>query len=134
MSKELSIEDVRADFNKITKFSLTPDPNVFSKYPKGYILDENQSVKWNIEEVNRQNELYRLEKERLRDVYHEVENAAHATARTYIIQETQMNPKQASILWNFVYDKYHSYIGDLLDNLDEYIDLMVRIFDCKDYK
>ncbi len=123
VTETISIEDLKYKWDKVSRFSSRPDPERFPIYPKDFVFDEDKSVKWNREERDRANEAVRIEKERLRKVHSDLEEEATDISLKYIMQEAHMNEKQASLLWSYVFEEYHSYMNDVFSNLDELIEL-----------
>lgn len=55
MSKVKTWEEIESDFYHMNNMSCKPN---FTKLSKGWITDENQSVKWNREQVELNNQNY----------------------------------------------------------------------------
>lgn len=81
------------------------------KFPKGYVFDENKSVKWNAEEVIRNNEAVQKEVSELQRNRSAAINSAVSEIVKLIVCEFdyKINEKQAYIIWNLAYEKGHSY-------------------------
>lgn len=117
-----SWEEIEADYRAACSLSCKPDDS-FQKVKTGDVIDEDKSVRWNREEVERLKEVYAEEVKRL----NREKNGAIADATTravrLISQEAEVSEEKARILWDFVYEKYHAY-GEMFQHIDEYIDLV----------
>lgn len=104
-----------------------------SKFPEDYVFDEDKSVKWNKEEVKRQNELIQKEKEyyieKSQKLQEEFENdCINSICSGY----TKINKKQASLIFNYAYRKSHSGgYYNVLSTLEELEELINSILECK---
>lgn len=94
-----------------------------NRYKEFHVFDEEKSVKWNREEVERQNTLIQeakdnwwKEKGRLQKCFHE--DMVEAIQNDY-----KFNEAQAKKIFEYVYKEYHSNIGDVFMYVDEICDL-----------
>lgn len=117
-----SWEEIEADYRVACSLSCKPDDS-FQKVKTGDIIDEDKSVRWNREEVERLKEAYEEEVKRLKRKQNGAITDATMRAVRLISQEAGVSEEKARILWDFVYEKYHSY-GDMFQYIDEYIDLV----------
>lgn len=107
-------------------YSFKPDREEFP-YPKvGTVLDEDKSVKWNREEVERLRAVYEAEvKNRQKEFYDNV-NALEERARELLAKEYHFSKKETEIIWAKAYENGHS-CGDVyntfLDLADMYEEL-----------
>lgn len=109
MKKKLKTwEEAWADLDAAYNMSLRATRKLLLK---GHTFDENKSVKWNSEEVTKNNEVVKKEAaERVRE-----RNAAINSATSEIVKlivrefDYKINEKQAYIIWNLAYEKGHSY-------------------------
>lgn len=60
-------DDYPEDFNNASEKSF-PDPSKFPKYKKNDVIDEEQSVRWNREEISRRMQAYQDEVNRLEEI------------------------------------------------------------------
>ena len=72
------------------------------KVKEGHIFDEDKSVKWNRQEVERVNNEYQEEVNRLENVRGEALVDATKYAYKYITQETGQSEEKAKVFWNTV--------------------------------
>ena len=113
-----SIYELEKNYKKADSISCIPDKN-FQQVEEGHIFDENQSVRWNKEEVIRINNEYKMEVERLQcKKAVECEKAVY-DIKQYIMQKANFTEHQADIFWEYIYEKYNGY--DLFDELNDMI-------------
>lgn len=106
-----------------TKFSCKPKSY---KYKAGTVLDEDKSVKWNREEVERLNKIYDDEVKELNRQKNELYIGLVNAIKMYIIQETNVSKKQADKIYNYLCNEYHSYgLRECLNQLDDLLDLFI---------
>lgn len=95
------------------------------KYKKGHIFDENKSVKWNAEEVDRRNEAY--EEEIRKEAFREAERKL----RNFLYEEystSKLSPYQIDKIYNYVYEEYHSYgLSEVFIHMDDLVELINEI-------
>lgn len=109
MKKKLKTwEEAWADLDAAYMMSCKPTGK---RFPKGYVFDENKSVKWNAEEVIRNNEAVQKEVSELQRNRSAAINSATSEIVKLIVNEfdDKINEKQAYIIWNLAYEKGHSY-------------------------
>ncbi len=90
-------------------FSCKPNEKEFPKYHRGDIIDEDKSVKWNRDEIEkgikaRADEVQRLNKRR-----NELDNLYEKTMIKALAKEYKISIKESNILWRKAYDDEHSY-------------------------
>ena len=117
-----SWEEIEADYRAACSLSCKPDDS-FQKVKTGDVIDEDKSVRWNREEVERLKEVYAEEVKRLNRKKNGAITDATMRAVRLISQEAEVSEEKARILWDFVYEKYHAY-GEMFQHIDEYIDLV----------
>ena len=111
--KVVKIDELIYLSNQYTDFSCKPS---YKKYKEGTIFDEEKSVRWNREEVDRKNNL-RREKNQM---YEKLVNLIYQ----YIIQETKVSKERAAKIYNYLYEEYHSYgLTECINHLDDLLDL-----------
>ena len=115
-NKWLWISDVENAYRKAIRLSAIPGKE-FQKVEVGHVFDEDKSVKWNREEVIRVNNEYKEEEDRLREIRNQSIDDARYKIYKYIAQETNLSIAQASVFWNYVYDKFNDF-GNLFEELD----------------
>lgn len=90
-------------------FSISCKPTA-KRVPKGYVFDEDKSVRWNAEQVESHNvEIQKevSEKQKARSL---AINKATDAIIALIVDEFygEINSKQAEVIWNIAYDRGHS--------------------------
>ena len=127
-------EEIENAFEDLDRLSWSPN---FCRLPEGYIIDENQSVKWNREQVRLTNENYRKELADLNAKKSEARSAILNDVYEYIQFEVGNNLSRESAIkiWEYAYaegrdDGIH-YIKCCLDDV---IDLILEILDEQDRK
>ena len=129
MSKVKTWEEIEAGYRRMISISLKPN---FTKLPNGWITDENQSVKWNREQVELNNRNYQkaiaelnTKKNKARDkimedIYIKIQDeVGYGISRTSAIK-----------IWNYAYAEGHSSGWmNIKCYLDEIIDLISDILD-----
>lgn len=104
-------------------------PNYFNKLPANHIEDENQTVKWNREFVEKTNKAYQeavAEMNRKRNL---AMNEVQKKIEKYIMKYAEVSQKGAKRIFEFAYAEGHS---DGLYNVGVWIDRLVDLFcDCK---
>lgn len=94
------------------------------KFPKGYVFDENKSVKWNAEEVIRNNEAVQKEVSELQQNRSIAINTATDEIVKLIVHEfdCSITKNQAYIIWNLAYEKGHAFgCSEIRTHLEELI-------------
>ena len=107
--------------NEYINFSCKPKNR---KYKTGDIFDEDKSVRWNREEVERRNKLHEEEVKRLNTEKNQLFIKWIDAVYDYIIQETGVKKGKAKNIYNYLYEEYHSYgLLEVLAHLDNLLDL-----------
>ena len=117
-----SWEEIEAAYNAACSLSCKPDDS-FQKVKTGDVIDEDKSVRWNREEVERLKMAYDEEVKRLNRAKNSAIQDATQRAVRLTAEELDVSEDKAQILWDFVYDKYHAY-GEMFQYIEEYIDLV----------
>ena len=89
-------------------FSCKPDEQEFPKYKPGDIIDEDKSVKWNREEIERRINARIDEVKRLQTLRNKLDNLYEKTVIKILAKEYKISIKEASILWRYAYEDSHS--------------------------
>ena len=121
---QLDYDQVIENYNKAKSF---PTTTAEKPKPEGYIFDEDKSVKWNREELERYNENIRAERNRLRAAYYEaLQNAeldiiAFLHSEWPVFSESKIS-KLYQKVFNSVYDRTYQ-IADVIDECEEYLEI-----------
>ena len=125
-----TLEDVGIDYNNGEYENTMKYPNK-SKYKENHIFDEDQTVKWNREEVVRQNELIDLEKKAYSNESNRLNNKLYDDAVNGLMEEYKFNKKQAEKIWNYVYAEKHSHMNDVFYFAGELADIIEEVIKLK---
>lgn len=118
--------------NDFTIWDNMPKKPSSQRYANYYVIDENQSVKWNREKVLEHNKKHDEEVERLNYERNKFRDCIHEKIYDYIKSEISLNmsTRQARIIYEKAYEEKHSYgIYSVLDYIDEIIDFINNLFD-----
>lgn len=119
--KVIKIDELIYLSNQYTDFSCRPS---CKKYKEGTIFDEEKSVRWNREEVDRRNNLHQEEVKRLNREKNQMYEKLVNLIYRYIIQETKVSKEKAIKIYNYLYEEYHSYgLTECINHLDDLLDL-----------
>ena len=117
----MTIEELYKLADEYYKFSCKPS---IPKYRNACIFDENKSVRWNKEEVERRNSLHDEEAKRLRAEKNTMFNKLVFEVKLYIMEETKVKKAVADKIYSYLYNEYHSYgIHEVLNHLDDLLDI-----------
>lgn len=121
--KAIRIDELIFLSNNYSDFSCKP---TYKKYKEGTIFDKDKSVKWNREEVAKRNLLYNDEVKNLNRQKNQMYTELINLIKRYITQETKVSDKQATKIWNYVYEEYHSYgLTECINHLDDLLELFI---------
>ena len=115
MSKSAkTIEQLKAEYAKMSEMSCKPD---FERPRNGEVLDEDQSVRWNREQVEKQQKAYDEEVMRLNIKKNKARGAFYDDVKEYIKTNVKgISETAANEVFEYVYSLYS----------DESIDNMLR--------
>ena len=128
---------IAKDYEQIESMSTKPDPTKFPHYNQNDIIDENKTVKWNRDEVNRCREEYAKEKYRLNhgrnealcSIINDIKEVFSDELSTYHINSKKSGKEIASLIYNKANEESHSYgIYDVLQKMDDYMDFIYELF------
>lgn len=126
---DMSWEDIQNEFDIMNRMSCRPVG--LQKVPGNHIFDEDQSVKWNREQVENNNQRYRDEVARLNTA----KNKARDNVLELIYDKIQyevgyrISRKKAQAIWSFAYERGHSSFGfiSIQSELSDLIDLAITL-------
>lgn len=105
-------------------FSCKPDEKEFPKYNSGDIIDEDKSVKWNREEIERRINVRAEEVKRLQTLRNKIDNLYEKTAIKVLAKQYKISIKEAGILWRKAYEDDHSFgVKSVYDTFVELADM-----------
>ena len=114
--------------------STKPDRTKFNKYKETDVIDEEKSVRWNREEIQRRNKMFLDEVARLQRIRSKAITDAEIKIQKEIISEldNKINSKQAKIIYDAAWSEGHSGgTNDFYIYLERYIDFVDNIFNAK---
>lgn len=116
-------------------------PLGLSRYSKDHVFDENKSVKWNREQVEKANQRYDAEVARLNAEKNKRMNAAYNAIYARIQEDVGhgLSLYSAQAIWGYAEDRGHSYgFYATIAYLDDLMDLVSRILKkeewCREHK
>ena len=127
-------EEIEDDFRRMNSMSCNPN---FKKLPNGWITDENQSVKWNRDQVELNNQNYQKAVAELNTKKNKARDSVYEEIYEKIQDEVGHNLSRNSAIkiWSRAYDKGHGFgFHNIKCYLDELIDLVSEILDEQDRK
>lgn len=108
-----------------------------SRYAKDTIIDENQTVKWNREEVERRNDEKSKELKKYRNSIKEGQLSFEKDVVSYIVlsNESMINKEQAEEIFKKTWNEEHSEGRiSVLNEALELADFIIKMIDLKDKK
>lgn len=133
MSRQLKDwDEIKADYERMQNMPYKPEGK---KYPVNYIFDEEKSVKWNRQEVERRNqEREDLEKE-LQQAKNKASNEVHEDIYYAIqneVDNANISREAAAGIWEYAYQQGHACgWNDIKICLDEVLELISKILNSK---
>ncbi|MED0951494.1 hypothetical protein P4T70_25900 [Bacillus mobilis] len=90
------------------------------KFSEKHVFDEEKSVKWNREEVERQNEQLKQRKTEWNSEKGRLNAKLQNDCIQILKEDYNMNEAQAEKLYGYVYQEKHSYMNDFFIHLEEF--------------
>lgn len=123
-----TLNEVKQDIinGKYANLLFTPD----KKVKEGHVFDEEQTVKWNREQVKIFNDDVDLKKDEYRRKNQEMRQLMTDDIINAMVAENKnvINYKQAEMIYYYSYQEHHAYsISEVINHLDEYIDLYYEL-------
>lgn len=119
-----SWDDISDDFDRMNNMVCKPS---FKKLPKDFVTDEDKSVKWNREQVEKNNKDYQDEVARLNTEKNKARTNIYKDIYAKIQEEVGHNINEAAArkIWDYAYGKGHSYgIQEIMIYLDDIMELI----------
>lgn len=118
------MEELAKELETAFMMPILPDKDTYKQYKLDHIFDEEESVRWNREEVLRRNQRYADEKYRLMKIRNQAIDEAERKIQEEIMQDTGLSKEKAKMLYHFCYERHHAYGAmEMLNHLSDYIDL-----------
>ena len=121
----VSIKDLKLLWQNWHNMSCKP-ANI-RKYKANEIIDEEKSVRWNREEIERRNAIYDKEVANLNTKRNIARDDMYNMIYAYIIAETncKCNENKAKIIWDYVYrENRHDGIDQIFEALEETLEFV----------
>lgn len=128
--KTKSWNEIQEDFDRMQRMSCVPIG--IKKVPENYVFDEDQSVKWNKEQVAINNRKYKEEAARLNTLKNKARDSVYEDIYKYIQEEVghDLSRDKASAIWGYAYEKGHAYgISEIKIYLDEIIEVVKKVLE-----
>lgn len=121
------IDDISSKYRNGDYDNKMESPYSLRKYREDYVFDEDQSVKWNREEVIRKNKKVQDKKDTYKAESSRLQNQLNDDIIKAIMFEYGFNEEQAQIINGHAYDKHHSSgYYEILNCLNEICDIFQR--------
>lgn len=120
--------DIVSDWEVMEKMSCKPKG--MRRYRVDEVIDEEKSVRWNREEVERRNEAYAAEVKALNTAYNKAHNAVIEKALKYIIANVGYGctRAKAQAIWNMAWSYGHANgLSDVYSYLTELMELATKL-------
>lgn len=126
-----SVEFIIENYNEFTlTYSCRPDEDKFPKYKTGDVIDEDKSVKWNREEIERRIAARDEEVKRLNREKAEIITLYEIGITKQIAKRHKLKVKEVELLFKYFYNEKHSYgvleVFNALDNFIENVYLEIK--------
>lgn len=123
MSKKsiIYIEDLKELAEDWNRFSCRP---TIRKMKIGEVIDENQSVKWNKEQVIKNNDEYERQVKMLNTEKNNRLTKFQELCYSYIIQETGVSMQTAKKIYWYIYQEKHAFgLIEAIASLDDLLEI-----------
>lgn len=110
-------------------FSCKPDPQIYSRPKIGTIIDEDQSVRWNREEVERLRNTYENRAKELNQYKNTIMNTYEKHIIKLLAEENGITIDESVTIWAYAWMRSHdegmkSVVYTFNEIVDLYIDLL----------
>lgn len=129
-NKIKSWNEIKDDFDSMQRMSCVPVG--IKKVPKNYVFDEDQSVKWNKEQVAINNRKYIEEAARLNTLKNKARDSVHEDIYKHIQSEVghDLSRDKAKVIFAYAYEQGHAYgITEVKHYLDEIIEVVKKVLE-----
>ena len=129
-NKTKSWNEIQEDFDRMQRMSCVPID--IKKVPGDYVFDEDQSVKWNKEQVEINNRKYKEEVARLNTLKNKARDSVYEDIYKNIQHEVghDLSRDKAIVIWRYAYDQGHAYgISEIKIYLDEIIEVVKKVLE-----
>lgn len=112
--------------NFLLNYSCRPNDELFPKYRTGDVIDEDKSVKWNREEVERRIKSREEEVKRLNREKAEINKLYEEGIKARLAKEYDLSLEEVELIWNHAYSEEHS---SGLNTVYTYFDDLASLYD-----
>ena len=118
--------------NFYNTFSCKPDPQIYSCPKVGTIIDEDQSVRWNREEVKRLRNTYENRVKELNQYKNTIMNTYEKCIIKLLAKENRISVDESIIIWTYAWMRSHDEgIESVVNTFNEIADLYIDLLDLK---
>lgn len=129
-NKTKSWDEIQEDFDRMQRMSCVPVD--IKKAPENYVFDENQSVKWNKEQVKINNRKYKEEVARLNTLKNKSRDSVYEDIYRNIQREVghDLSRDKAKVIFEYAYKQGHDYgITEVKHYLDEIMEVVKKVLE-----
>ena len=98
-----------------------------SKYPKylpNSVIDEDKSVKWNNEEIQKRNDVREQKRKELRNLESDIHKVYEKAIVESLATDYRISYDEARLIYDFSYTEHHSYgVSEVINYCYEYLQL-----------
>lgn len=127
-NKTKSWDEIQEDFDRMQRMSCVPVD--IKKVPENYVFDEDQSVKWNKEQVEINNRKYKEEVARLNTLKNKARDSVYEDIYRNIREEVghDLSRDKAKVIFAYAYEQGHAYgITEVKHYLDEIMEVVKKV-------
>ena len=123
--RKKTLGEVQEKYESYKRFSCKP---LNKKIKVGSVIDEEKSVRWNREYIEKHNKKVEEEVKNLQRKKNHLREEVKADACTYIMQETKVSKEKALSIYTYVEEKWEdeNFYG-CLSQLDDLLELIKTI-------
>lgn len=129
-NKTKSWDEIQEDFDRMQRMSCVPVD--IKKVPANYVFDEDQSVKWNKEQVKINNQKYKEEVARLNTLKNKARDSVHEDIYRNIQEEVghDLSRDKAKVIFAYAYKQGYAYgITEVKHYLDEIMEVVKKVLE-----
>jgi len=123
---DITIDVIKSNWKSGAYKNKLPYPNK-TKYKEWHVFDENKTVKWNKEEVVRQNVIIDEEKEQYQKESNYWQCQLNDDVIKALVNSYDFNKAQAEKIWNFAYNEKHGNMNDVFYYVEEIADFIESV-------
>lgn len=125
IKKEKNLNTLICSYERFcSSFSCKPNREEYP-YPRYTdVIDEDKSVKWNREEVDRLRKAFEIRVDELNKWKNLIVNAIEAKIVQILGKDNGISPQESNLIWRYSYSEKHSYgIRDVVSFYEEFVDI-----------